>query len=68
MRRSFCVGGQGYNVTMKEYNPNIIEYINEQLPEIIESRNHALINDDFESEYLDGIVMAYQHIIEKFGA
>ena len=56
------------NEVSKEYNPNIIEYINEQLPEIIESRNHALINDDFESEYLDGIVMAYQHIIEKFGA
>ena len=51
---------------MKEFDPSIIDYISEQLPEIIESRNHALINDDFESEYLDGIVMAYQHIIDKF--
>jgi hypothetical protein len=44
----------------------IVSYINDQLPEILESRDYALANDDFESEYLDGIVMAYQHIIDKF--
>ena len=51
---------------MKEFDPAIIEYMQDQLPEILESRDYALANDDFESEYLDGIVMAYQHIIDKF--
>ena len=51
---------------MKEFDPAIIEYMQDQLPEILESRDSALANDDFESEYLDGIVMAYQHIIDKF--
>ena len=44
----------------------IISYITNQYPEIVKSRDDALANDDFESEYLDGILMAYQHIIDKF--
>lgn len=54
---------------MKEYDPNIIEYINEQLPDIINSYEDAVIMGDPEyAEYLSGIVQAYEHITEKFGA
>jgi hypothetical protein len=54
---------------MKEYNPTIIEYINEQLPDIINSYEDAVIMGDPEyAEYLSGIVQAYEHITEKFGA
>ena len=53
---------------MKEYDPNIIEYINEQLPDIINSYEDAVIMGDPEyAEYLSGIVQAYEHITEKFG-
>lgn len=69
MRDSFRVGGQGYNLDMKEYNPNIIDYINEQLPDIIDCYEDAVIMGDPEyAEYLSGIVQAYEHITEKFGA
>lgn len=54
---------------MKEYDPNIIEYINEQLPDIINSYEDAVLTGDPEyAEYLSGIVEAYEHITEKFGA
>ena len=69
MQRSFRVGGQGYNVTMKQYNPDIVEYINEQLPDIINSYEDAVIMGDPEyAEYLSGIMQAYEHITEKFGS
>ena len=69
MRRSFRVGGQGYNLDMKEYNPTIVEYIKEQLPDIIDCYEDAVIMGDPEyAEYLSGIVQAYEHITEKFGA
>jgi hypothetical protein len=54
---------------MKEFDPNIIEYINEQLPDIIDCYEDAVIMGDPEyAEYLSGIVQAYEHITEKFGA
>jgi hypothetical protein len=68
VRDPFRVGGQGYNLDMKEYNPNIIDYINEQLPDIINSYEDAVVMGDPEyAEYLSGIVQAYEHITEKFG-
>jgi len=69
MRDTFRVGGKRYNVTMKQYNPDIVEYINEQLPDIINSYEDAVIMGDPEyAEYLSGIMQAYEHITEKFGA
>ena len=69
MRRPFRVGGQGHTVTMKEYSPTIVEYINEQLPDIIDSYEDAVLMGDPDSaEYLSGIVHAYEHSTEKFGA
>ena len=68
MRRSFCVGGQGYNVTMKEYNPNIIEYVTDQYPEILEAWEESVLQDGQGSDYLQGIVEAYEHIMDKFSA
>lgn len=70
MQRSFRVGGQGYNLTMKEYNPNIVDYINEQLPDIITCYEDAVLGGDDPdyAGYLSGIIQAYEHITEKFGA
>ena len=69
MRRSFHVGGQGYNLDMKQYDPNIIDYINEQLPDIINSYEDAtLMGEPDYAEYLSGVIQAYEHITEKFGA
>lgn len=70
MRRSFRVGGQGYNLDMKEYDPNIIDYINEQLPDIINSYEDAVLGGDDPdyAGYLSGIIQAYEHITEKFSA
>ena len=38
----------------------IIEYMTEQYPDLIDAYR------DSNSEYLEGIVDAYQHILEKF--
>ena len=55
---------------MKEYNPNIIDYINEQLPDIINSYEDVVLSgeDPDYAGYLSGIIQAYEHITEKFGA
>ena len=68
MRRSFRVGGQGYNLTMKEYNPTIIEYVTDQYPEILEAWEESVLQDGQGSDYLQGIVEAYEHIMDKFSA
>jgi hypothetical protein len=69
MQRPFRVGGQGYNLDMKEYNSTIVEYINEQLPDIINSYEDAtLMGEPDYAEYLSGVIQAYEHITEKFGA
>jgi len=68
MWRTFRVGGQGYKVTMKEYNPTIIEYVTDQYPEILEAWEESVLQDGQGSDYLQGIVEAYEHIMDKFGA
>ena len=52
---------------MEPYNQSITSYISEQLPDIINSYEDAVITGDPEyAEYLSGIVQAYEHIVEKF--
>jgi hypothetical protein len=53
---------------MKQYDPDIIEYINEQLPDIINSYEDAVLGGDSPdyAEYLSGIIQAYEHLAEKF--
>lgn len=55
---------------MKEYDPNIIDYINEQLPDIINSyEDVALSGDDPDfAGYLAGIIAGYEHLVQKFGS
>jgi len=41
--------------------------MSEQLPDIINSYEDAVLTGDPEySEYLSGIIQAYEHIVEKF--
>jgi len=68
MRRSFRVGGHRYNVTMKENSPSIIDYITNQYPEIVEHWEDSVLQDGQGSDYLQGIVETYEHLIEKFGS
>ena len=46
----------------------IVSYINEQLPDIINSYEDAVLGGDSQdyAEYLSGIIQAYEHISEKF--
>jgi hypothetical protein len=44
----------------------IISYMSEQLPDIKDSYEHALADGSSEIDFLEGIVEAYSHIIEKF--
>lgn len=54
---------------MKEFDPNIIEYMQEQLPDIIDCYEDAvLMGDPDYAQYLAGITEAYEHIINKFGS
>lgn len=53
---------------MKEFDPAIITYLVEQLPEIIDTYEDAVLQGDHSySEYIHGVMDAYQHIIDKFG-
>jgi len=52
---------------MEPYNQSITSYMSEQLPDIINSYEDAVLTGDPEySEYLSGIIQAYEHIVEKF--
>jgi hypothetical protein len=51
---------------MKEYDPSIIEYMQDQYPDILEAWEESVLQDGHGSDYLQGIVEAYEHIIEKF--
>lgn len=54
---------------MKEFDPNIIEYMQEQLPDIIASHEDVILGGDWQhAEYLEGIIEAYTHIVNKFGS
>ena len=53
---------------MKEYNPTIVEYITDQYPEILEAWEESVLQDGQGSDYLQGIVEAYEHIMTKFSA
>jgi hypothetical protein len=54
---------------MKEFDPNIVEYMQEQLPDIADSYEDAVLAGDPEyAQYLAGITEAYEHIINKFGS
>jgi hypothetical protein len=51
---------------MKEYDPSIIEYMQDQYPDIVDSWEQSVLQDGIGSDYLQGIVEAYEHILEKF--
>jgi hypothetical protein len=55
---------------MKQFDPNIIDYINEQLPDIIDCYEDAVLGGDDPdyAGYLSGIIEAYEHITNKFGS
>jgi hypothetical protein len=54
---------------MKEFDPSIVEYMQEQLPDIQDTYEDAVLTGDPEyAEYLAGITEAYTHIINKFGS
>jgi hypothetical protein len=47
----------------------IISYVKQQLPDIINSYEDATLMGEPEyAEYLSGVIQAYEHITEKFGA
>lgn len=46
----------------------IIEYMTEQYPDILDSLGHAVMTNSPETDYLQGVTEAYEHIIEKFGS
>lgn len=47
-------------------NNDILEYMTEQYPDILESWEESVLQDGNGSDYLQGIVEAYEHIINKF--
>ena len=51
---------------MKQFDPNIIEYMQDQLPDIVESWEESVLQDGQGSDYLHGVVEAYEHILTKF--
>ena len=54
---------------MKEFDPSIVEYMQEQLPDIIDCYEDAVVMGDPDyAGYLSGIIQAYEHIVEKFGS
>jgi hypothetical protein len=53
---------------MKENSPSIIDYITNQYPEIVEHWEDSVLQDGQGSDYLQGIVETYEHLIEKFGS
>jgi hypothetical protein len=44
----------------------IITYMTEQYPDIFEAWEESVLQDGNGSDYLQGIVEAYEHIISKF--
>lgn len=52
---------------MKEFDPPIIGYMQEQLPDLIDAYEDAVLCGDSDySEYMGGIIQAYEHLVEKF--
>ena len=51
---------------MKEFDPAIIEYMQDQLLDIVESWEESVLQDGQGSDYLQGVVEAYEHILTKF--
>lgn len=45
----------------------IITYMTEQYPDILDTWEESVLQDGQGSDYLQGIVEAYEHIIGKFG-
>ena len=54
---------------MKEFDPSIVDYMQEQLPDIQDTYEDAVLGGDYNyAQYLAGITEAYEHIINKFGS
>jgi hypothetical protein len=46
----------------------ILSYITNQYPDVLEDWEESVLQDGQGSDYLQGIVEAYEHITEKFGS
>ena len=49
-------------------NNEIISYMSEQYPDILDAYEDSVLQDGIGNQYLEGIVDAYEHIINHFGA
>ena len=46
----------------------IISYMSEQYPDILDAYQDSVLQDGIGNQYLEGIVDAYEHIISHFSA
>lgn len=46
----------------------IISYMSEQYPDILDAYEDSVLQDGMGDQFLEGVVEAYEHIINKFGS